>query len=108
LDLSCFCGNRRIRVVLSATSFPLVEALLRLPVVEQQAARRRHEAMQGIDRGDEHSSRLAVQREEQLLGELLDLLSTNKLSLARKVMGSQAFMRARGRKLRNQEDRDDL
>ena len=121
----------------------MVEALLRLPVVEpsawdalpleeavvsavllQQAARRRHEAMQSMDGGDEHASRRAVQRaldslqafkgnsavqrEEQLLGELLDLLSTNKLSLARKVMGSQAFMRARGRKLRDQEGRDDL
>ena len=121
----------------------MVEALLRLPVLEQpawdalpleeavvsavllqQAARRRQEAMQSIDCGDEHASRMvvqraldsvrsfkgnsAVQREEQLLGELLDLISTNKLSLARKVMGSQAFMRARGRKLRDQEGRDDL
>jgi hypothetical protein len=45
----------------------------------------------------------AVQREEQLLAERLDLLSTKTLSLARKVMGSLALMRARGRKLRDQE-----
>lgn len=89
----------------------MVEALLRLPLVErsawdalpvdedvasavvlQQAARRRQEAMQGIDRGDE----------EQLLAELLDLIARDQLSLARKVMARQAFMRTRGRKLRDQ------
>lgn len=118
----------------------MVEALLRLPVLEQvawealpvdeqvrhavllqQAARRRQEAMQGIDRGDAGLSRAsvrlaldslqtlkgssAVQQEEQLLSELLDLISSDQLALARKVMGTQAFMRARGRKLRDQEGR---
>jgi hypothetical protein len=48
-----------------------------------------------------------VEREKQLLGELLELLSTDQLNLARKVMGTQAFMRARGRKLRDSEGRDD-
>ena len=71
---------------------PLEEAVVSA-VLLQQAARRRHEAMQSMDGGDEHASRSAVQREEQLLGE---------------VMGSQAFMRARGRKLRDQEGRDHL
>lgn len=47
----------------------------------------------------------AVQQEEQLLGELLDLISSDQLALARKVMGTQAFMRARGRKLRDQQGR---
>lgn len=67
--------------------------------------------MQSIDRSDEHSSRMAVQRaldslqsfkgnsevqrEEKLVAEPLYLISTNKLSLARKVMGTQSFMRAR-------------
>ena len=79
--------------------------------------------MQGIDRGDAGLSRAsvqmaldslqarkgsrAVQQEEQLLGELLDLISSDQLALARKVMGTQAFMRARGRKLRDQEGRED-
>ena len=118
----------------------MVEALLRLPVLEQaawealpvdeqvrhavlllQAARRRQEAMQGIDRGDAGLSQAsvqlaldslqtlkgssAVQQEQQLLGELLDLISSDQLALALKVMGTQTFMRARGRKLRDQEGR---
>jgi hypothetical protein len=49
-----------------------------------------------------------IDQERKLLAELLELISTNKLSLARKVMSTQSFMRARGRKLRNQEGRDDL
>ena len=44
-----------------------------------------------------------VQREVQLRGDVLDLLSTNKLWMARTVMGSQAFMCAPGRKLRDHE-----
>jgi Ca-activated chloride channel family protein len=120
----------------------MLEALLRLPVLEQpawdalpvdeevrqevlqqQTARRRREAMEGIDQGDAGMSRTsvqmaldslqtlkgssAVQREEQLLGELLDLISSDQLALARKVMGTQSFMRARGRKLRDQEGQAD-
>lgn len=92
-------------------------------VLLQKAARQRRSAMQGIDNGDIETTRSSVQaallsladvksnpdleQERQLLGELLDLISTNKLSLARKVMGTQAFMRARGRKLRDQEGRSD-
>ena len=49
-----------------------------------------------------------MQREEQLLGELLDLISSDQLALARKVMGTQSFMRARGRKLRDQEGRGEI
>ena len=112
---------------------PLVEAsaweqLPSDPEVErevalQQAARQRRQAMQGIDRGDaamgqapiraalESLQQLKgsadVEREKQLLSELLELLSTDQLNLARKVMGTQAFMRARGRKLRDSEGRDD-
>jgi hypothetical protein len=79
--------------------------------------------MHGIDSGDIETTRSSVQaalfsladaksspdveQERELLGELLDLISTNKLSLARKVMGTQTFMRARGRKLRDQEGRGD-
>ena len=48
-------------------------------------------------------SRLDVEQERQRLGELLDLMSTNKLSLARKVMGTQVCMRARGLTLRDEE-----
>ena len=48
-------------------------------------------------------SRLDVEQERQRLGELLDLMSTNKLSLARKVMGTQVCMRARGLTLRDKE-----
>jgi hypothetical protein len=52
-------------------------------------------------------SRLDVEQERQRLGELMDLLmdlmSTNKLSLARKVMGTQVCMRARGLTLRDKE-----
>ena len=92
-------------------------------VALQQAARQRRQAMQGIDRGDaamgqapiraalESLQQLKgsadVEREKQLLSELLELLSTDQLNLARKVMGTQAFMRARGRKLRDSEGRDD-
>lgn len=91
-------------------------------VLLQHAARQRKQAMESIDQGDLSASLGSVQaalyslqraeatpdiqQERQLLQELLDLVSTNKLSLARKVMGSQAFMRARGRKLRNQAGRD--
>lgn len=80
--------------------------------------------MQSIDRSDEHSSRMAVQRaldslqsfkgssevqrEEKLVAELLYLIPTNKLSLARKVMSTQSFMRARVLMLRDQKGRDDL
>lgn len=48
-------------------------------------------------------SRLDVEQERQRLGELLDIMSTNKLSLARKVMGTQVCMRARGLTLRDKE-----
>jgi hypothetical protein len=48
-------------------------------------------------------SRLDVEQERQRLGELMDLMSTNKLSLARKVMGTQVCMRARGLTLRDKE-----
>ena len=91
-------------------------------VLLQEAARQRQRAMEGIDQGDLLSTRGSVEaalcslemaggspeveKERQLLHELLDLISTSKLSLARKVMGSQAFNRARSRKLRNQEGRD--
>ena len=90
-------------------------------VLLQEAAQHQR-AMEGIDQGDLLSTRGSVEaalcslemaggspeveKERQLLHELLDLISTNKLSLARKVMGSQAFNRARSRKLRNQEGRD--
>ena len=47
--------------------------------------------------------RLDVEQERQRLGELLDLMSTNKLSLARKVMGTQVCMRASGLTLRDKE-----
>ena len=92
-------------------------------VLLQRAARQRRTAMQGIDSGDIETTRGSVQaalfsladaknnpeveQERELLGELLDLITTNKLSLARKVMGTQAFNRARGRKLRDQEGRSD-
>jgi hypothetical protein len=48
-------------------------------------------------------SRLDVEQERQRLGELMDLMSTNKLSLARKVMGTQVCMRGRGLTLRDKE-----
>ena len=93
-------------------------------VLLQEAGRQRQRAMEGIDQGDLFSTRGSVEaalcslemaeaspeveKERQLLHELLDLISTNKLSLARKVMGTQAFNRARSRKLRNQESSDAL
>ena len=43
-----------------------------------------------------------------LLNKLLDLVTDNKVDLARKVMGTQAFMRSRGGKVRNQEGRDEF
>jgi Ca-activated chloride channel family protein len=103
-------------------ALPMDEEVQR-EVLLQAAARQRHSAMHGIDSGDIETTRSSVQaalfsledaksspdveQERELLGELLDLISTNKLSLARKVMGTQAFMRARGRKLRDQEGRGD-
>ena len=48
-------------------------------------------------------SRLDVEQERQRLGELMDLMSTNKLSLARKVMGTQVCMGARVLTLRDKE-----
>jgi len=48
-------------------------------------------------------SRLDVEQERQRLGELMDLMSTNKLSLARKVMGTQVCMRGRWLTVRNKE-----
>ena len=103
-------------------ALPIDEKVQR-EVLLQAAARQRRTAMQGIDSGDIETTRGAVQaalisladaknspdvaQERELLGELLDLITTNKLSLARKVMGTQAFNRARGRKLRDQECRSD-
>jgi hypothetical protein len=79
--------------------------------------------MEGIDQGDILSSSNSIktalyslakeqntpeiERERQLLDELLELISTDKHSLARKVMGTQLFMRARGKKVRNQVGSDD-
>lgn len=93
-------------------------------VLLQQTAGQRRRAMEKLDQGDSEQMLDSVQaalqslgqvqsspeidQERKLLGELLDLISTNKLSLARKVMGTQSFMRARGRKLRNQEGCDDV
>lgn len=90
-------------------------------VLLQEAARQRRLAMDGIDRGDVDSSRSSVQaalhdlqqapaspeteREQQLLQELLDLIGSDQLTVARKVMSSQAFMRARSRRVRNQDGR---
>ena len=79
--------------------------------------------MASIDRGDVQATTASVQlalssleqvkgsgevqQEQQLLGELLELISGEKLAIARKVMGTQAYMRARGRKVRDQEGRSD-
>ena len=79
--------------------------------------------MASIDRGDVQATTASVQlalssleqvkgsgevqQEQQLLGELLELISSEKLAIARKVMGTQAYMRARGRKVRDQEGRSD-
>lgn len=87
-------------------------------VLLQKAAQQRRQAMEGIDQGDILSSSNSIktalyslakeqntpeiERERQLLDELLELISTDKHSLARKVMGTQLFMRARGKKVRNQ------
>jgi len=92
-------------------------------VLLQKAAQQRRQAMEGIDQGDILSSSNSIktalyslakqqntpeiERERQLLDELLELISTDKYSLARKVMGTQLFMRARGKKLRNQDGSDD-
>ncbi|MCP9925852.1 VWA domain-containing protein [Synechococcus lacustris C3-12m-Tous] len=92
-------------------------------VLLQKAAQERRQAMEGIDQGDILSSSNSIktalyslakqqntpeiERERQLLDELLELISTDKYSLARKVMGTQLFMRARGKKLRNQDGSDD-
>lgn len=92
-------------------------------VLLQKAAQQRRQAMEGIDQGDilgssnsiktalyslakEHNTP-EIERERQLLDELLELISTDKHSLARKVMGTQLFMRARGKKVRNQVGSDD-
>ena len=80
--------------------------------------------MQAIDRGDQkasiqlvrdslHQLKLStasaeIHKEEVLLNELLDLVTDNRVDLARKVMGTQAFMRSRGGKVRNQEGRDEF
>lgn len=93
-------------------------------VLLQEAGRQCQRAMEGIDQGDLFSTRGSVEaalcslemaeaspeveKERQLLHELLDLISSNKVSLARKMMGTQAFNRARSRKLRNQEGIDEL
>ena len=103
-------------------ALPIDEEVQR-EVLLQAAARQRRTAMHGIDSGDIETTRGAVQaallsladaknspdvaQERELLGELLDLITSDKLSLARKVMGTQAFNRARGRKLRDQEGRSD-
>jgi Ca-activated chloride channel family protein len=92
-------------------------------VLLQKAAQQRRQAMEGIDQGDILSSSNSIktalyslakeqntpeiERERQLLDELLELISTDKHSLARKVMGTQLFMRARGKKVRNQVGSDD-
>ena len=92
-------------------------------VLLQKAAQQRRQAMEGIDQGDILSSSNSIktalyslakeqntpeiERERQLLDELLELMSTDKHSLARKVMGTQLFMRARGKKVRNQVGSDD-
>ena len=92
-------------------------------VLLQKAAQQRRQAMEGIDQGDILSSSNSIktalyslakeqntpeiEKERQLLDELLELISTDKHSLARKVMGTQLFMRARGKKLRNQDGSDD-
>ena len=92
-------------------------------VLLQKAAQQRRQAMEGIDQGDILSSSNSIktalyslakqqntpeiERERQLLDELLELISTDKYSLARKVMGTQLFMRARGKKVRNQDGSDD-
>jgi Ca-activated chloride channel family protein len=100
-----------------------VDEEVRRQVLLQQAARQRQEAMASIDRGDVQATTASVQlalssleqvkgsgevqQEQQLLGELLELISSEKLAIARKVMGTQAYMRARGRKVRDQEGRSD-
>lgn len=92
-------------------------------VLLQKAAQQRRQAMEGIDQGDILSSSNSIktalyslakeqntpeiEKERQLLDELLELISTDKHSLARKVMGTQLFMRARGKKVRNQVGSDD-
>lgn len=92
-------------------------------VLLQKAAQQRRQAMEGIDQGDILSSSNSIktaiyslakeqntpeiERERKLLDELLELISTDKYSLARKVMGTQLFMRARGKKVRNQVGSDD-
>jgi len=92
-------------------------------ILLQKAAQQRRQAMEGIDQGDILSSSNSIktalyslakeqntpeiERERQLLDELLELISTDKHSLARKVMGTQLFMRARGKKVRNQVGSDD-
>lgn len=104
-------------------AFP-VDPDVQREVLLQQTAGQRRRAMEKLDQGDSEQMLDSVQaalqslgqvqrspeidQERKLLGELLDLITTNKLSLARKVMGTQSFMRARGRKLRNQEGCDDV
>ncbi len=56
-------------------------------------------------RGDAGLSRASVQLALDRLQTLKDSSATDQLATARKVMGTQAFMRARGRKLRDQEGR---
>ena len=98
-----------------------VDAEVQRQVLLQRTARQRQDAMARIDSGDADGTQASVmaalsslsqapaspeiEREQQLLGELLDLISTDQLGIARKVMGSQAYMRARGRKLRDQQGR---
>ena len=93
-------------------------------VLLQEAGKQRQRAMASMDHGDIFNTRGSVEaalsslemaeaspevdKERQLLQELLELISTNKLSLARKVMGTQVFNRARSRKLLNQEGCDVL
>lgn len=90
-------------------------------VLLQKAARQRRRAMHLVDSGAIEDTPCSVQaalfsmanaessgdmaQERELLGELLDLIATNKLSLARKVMDTTACMRTSGRNLRDRQGR---
>lgn len=101
-------------------SLPVDEEVQR-EVLLQKAARHRRTAMHLVGSGAIEATPCSVQaapfsmanaessrdvaQERELLSELLDLIATNKLSLARKVMDTKACMRSSGRKLRDRQGR---
>lgn len=91
-----------------------VDEEVQLEVLSQKAAQQPRTPMHGIVSGAIEATCSSVQaplfshayaksspdleQERQVLNELLDLIATSKLSLARKVMNTQAFTRTSGRK----------